>query len=102
MKGFYYIENSVNEFNSSQTAFFDTLEDAKEAMKYCGDWYRPMGTGKIYFQPTEFEVITLTTTPYGKKELVEYKRIKQSGRKFICRGAGLDENGEVIFSDKEW
>ena len=31
-----------------------------------------------------------------------YKRISQKRAEFICRGDGLDENGNVIFSDKWW
>lgn len=105
MKGFYYIKNSVDEYHSEPSVYTETLEEAKEAIKYCEDWYRPMGTGEIYFQPVEFEVVELTHEPdrfLGETEPVKYKRIGQKRAKFICRGKGLDENGEVIFSDKEW
>lgn len=105
MKGFYYIENSVSEFTSKPSVYTNTLEEAKEAIKYCGDWYRPRGTGKIFFQPTEYEVVELTHEPerfLGETELVKYKHVRQKRAEFICRGDGLDENGNVIFSDKEW
>ena len=102
MKGFYYIKNTVDEYRSEPSVYTETLEEAKEAIKYCGDWYCPMGTGKIFFQPTDFEVVELSRIPYGKTEPVKYKRISQKRAKFICRGKGLDENGEVIFSDKEY
>ena len=93
MKGFYYIKNSVDEYHSEPSVYTETLEEAKEAIKYCEDWYRPRGTGKIFFQPTDFEMET---------EPDKYKRISQKRAEFICRGDGLDENGNVIFSDKEW
>lgn len=102
MKGFYYIKNSVDEYHSEPSVYTDTLEEAKEAIKYCGDWYRPKGTGAIYFQPTEFEVVELSSIPYGETEPVKYKCIGQKGAEFICRGEGLDENGEVIFSNNRW
>ena len=102
MKGFYYIKNSVDEYHSEPSVYTETLEEAKEAIKYCEDWYRPRGTGKIFFQPTEYEVVELSSIPYGETEPVKYKRISQKRAEFICRGDGLDENGNVIFSDKEW
>ena len=105
MKGFYYILNSVSEFTSLPHAYCNTLEEAKEAIKYCGDWYRPRGTGKIYFQTTEFEVVELTQEPdrfLGETEPIKYKRIQQKRAEFICRGDGLDKDGNVIFSDKEF
>ena len=92
MKGFYYIENTVNEQRSMPTAYFDTLDEAKEGIKHCADWYCCNGTGTIYFQTTEFTV--------GKYSGGKY--IKQDGPKFICRANGLDEDGNVIFSDKEY
>lgn len=88
MKGFYYIKNSIDEYRSEPSVYTETLEEAKEAIKYCADWFLSMGTGEIYFQPVEFSV--------------KGKRICQPGAKFICRGKGLDRNGEVIFTDKEW
>ncbi len=105
MKGFYYIKNSVDEFRSEPSIYTETLEEAKEAIKYCEDWYDSKGTGEIYFQPTGFEVVELTQEPdrfLGETEPVKYKRIKRPKAKFICRGKGLDENGEVIFSVKKW
>jgi len=105
MKGFYYIKNSIDECHSEPTIYTETLKEAKEAIKYCEDWYRPKGTGEIYFQPVEFKVDELTREPnrfLGETEPAKYKRIKQDRAKFICRGMGLDENGEVIFSKKRW
>ena len=102
MKGFYYIENSVNEFHSAPTAFFETLEEAKEAIKYCADWFVGRGTGRILFQSTEFKVVERSYIPYGTTEPTTYKAIQQEPPKFICRGVGLDEDGNVIFSDERW
>lgn len=48
-KGIYYIKNTVDEWNSRISGFFPTLDEAKEALKKCNDWYRSAGTGKIYF-----------------------------------------------------
>ena len=50
MKGIYYIENTVNEWNTAIVGYFETLEEAKEALKECNDWYRPNGTGTIRFK----------------------------------------------------
>lgn len=50
MKGIYYIENTINEFGSIITGYFSTIEDAKEALKECSDWFKPKGTGEIYFK----------------------------------------------------
>lgn len=102
MKGFYYIENSVNEYHSEQTIYTETLEEAKEAIKGCSDWYWDKGTGKIYFQSLEFVVEERSYVPYGKTEPVKYKVTRQKKAEFVCRGEGLDENGNVVFSDKEW
>lgn len=62
MKGIYYIENEIGEFASSIQGYFTSLDDAKEALKLCSDWYRPKGTGKIYF--TEFGLKGKTTLVY--------------------------------------
>lgn len=105
MKGFYYIENYVNEVDKEPTIYTETLEEAKEAIKGCSDWYCDRGTGKIYFQTTEFKTTEMTREPdyfFGETEPIKYKEVKQKRREFICRGKGLDENGNVIFSDKEW
>lgn len=88
MKGFYYIENSVDEYHGHASAFFETLEEAKEAIKDFSDWYRERGTGCIYFQP------------FGTKP-GDYGLARKLPSKFICRGMGV-KNGEVIFSDKEF
>ena len=74
-KGIYYIENAIDERAVSNTAYFETLEEAKEAIKDCADWWCPNGTGRIYFR--------------------EFGLNKHSV--FICRGLG---NG--TFSDKRW
>lgn len=49
MNGVYYIENTVSEYKSSISCYFKTLDEAKEALKKCSDWYRPNGTGRIYW-----------------------------------------------------
>ena len=50
MKGFYYIENTCDEWHTFVSGYFETLEAAKEALKECNDWWRPNGTGRIYYQ----------------------------------------------------
>ena len=52
MKGFYFIENTTDEWHSHETAYFSTLKEAKEALKYCADWFLGEGTGRIYYQET--------------------------------------------------
>ena len=92
-KGFYYIENTVDEWHSSKSAFLETLEEAKEAIKHFSDWYGGKGTGKIYFQP------------FGTKEdRTSWGTLYTHGmpRRFICRGMGVDEKGNVEFSEKEY
>ena len=88
MKGFYYIENSVDEYHSEPQAFFETLDEAKEAMKGFSDWYRGKGTGKIYFQPfgTNSRSSEYSSWLVGKSP------------RFICQGKGLDDEGNVVFS----
>ena len=49
MKGVYFIVNSINEIATNVSGYFSTLEEAKEALKDCHDWYRSNGTGHIYF-----------------------------------------------------
>lgn len=44
----YIIENTVNEYGSSEQGYFLSLGDAVDAIKKCCDWYRSNGTGKIY------------------------------------------------------
>lgn len=44
----YYIENTVDEHNTQINGYFRTLDEAKEGLKDCCDWYRPKGTGRIY------------------------------------------------------
>ena len=105
MKGFYFIENTIDEWRSSETGFFETLEKAKEAMKYCSDWYLSKGTGSIYYQEfgIDLKTTTVTTVEYGGRVTEETrKELHRKPREFVCRGTGLDENGNVIFSDKRW
>ncbi len=45
---FYYIENTVDECHTEITAYCKTLNEAKERLKTCRDWYGEMGTGRIY------------------------------------------------------
>ena len=49
MNGVYYIKNTISEFSSECRGYFKTLDEAKEALKKCSDWYRPKGTGRIYW-----------------------------------------------------
>ena len=44
----YIIENTVNEYGSSEQGYSLSLGDAVDAIKQCCDWYRSNGTGKIY------------------------------------------------------
>ena len=74
-KGFYYILNTIDEQRTAPYAFFETLPEAKEAMKTASDWYCDEGTGSIYFQP------------FGKQHMPV----------LILRGHGLDDKGEVIW-----
>jgi hypothetical protein len=48
MKKIYYIECTTSEFSSAIKGYFETLEEAKEALKSCSNWYGPDNTGKIY------------------------------------------------------
>lgn len=48
--GIYFIENTINEIATAVKGYFSTLDDAKEALKECSNWYRPKGTGNIYFR----------------------------------------------------
>ena len=45
---YYEIVNIVSETQSKVSGRYATLEAAQEALKGCCDWYRPIGTGKIY------------------------------------------------------
>lgn len=44
----YYIVNTINERDTQVSGYFTSLEDAKETLKECNDWYRDHGTGRIY------------------------------------------------------
>jgi hypothetical protein len=48
MKKIYYIECTTSEFSSVIKGYFETLEEAQEALKSCSNWYAPNNTGKIY------------------------------------------------------
>jgi len=50
MKGIYFIKNSVNEYNTRISGYFPTEDEAKDALKDCADWFRPKGTGEIWFK----------------------------------------------------
>lgn len=50
MNGYYFIENTVNEYSSRQQGSFETLDETIKALAECNDWWCPMGTGTIYFQ----------------------------------------------------
>jgi len=104
MKGFYFIENATDEWHSSETAYFSTLKEAKEAMKHCADWFCGEGTGRIYYQEfgIDLKTTTITTVEYGKVTEKTRKELHRNPRKFICRGKGLDKNGNVIFTEEEF
>lgn len=65
MKKIYYIECTTSEFHSGIQGYFETLEEAKEALKSCSNWYCPKNTGKIYSQELGLN---------GKKELIINKQ----------------------------
>lgn len=48
--GIYFIENVLDEIHTGISGVFKTLDDAKEGLKDCADWFRPNGTGKIFFR----------------------------------------------------
>ena len=50
MDGIYYIQNIVDERRVIIRGYFKSLEEAKEALKDCSDWFCPKGTGRIYFK----------------------------------------------------
>ena len=64
LNGVYFIENTINEFATTVKGYFSTLDDAKEALKECSNWFRPKGTGRIYFQ--EFGLNKPTKLVYKK------------------------------------
>ena len=83
--GFFYIETQDTEYGSSPKAFFKTLEEAKDAMRYFSDHYGWKGTGKIYFQP-----FGLADTDLGKQ--------KAKDPEYVCRGTGLNADGNAVFT----
>ena len=50
MKGIYYIVNTIDEWRTSISGYFTTEDEAKDALNKCADWWRPKGTGEIWFQ----------------------------------------------------
>ena len=64
MKGIYYIENSLDERRSGISGYFETEDAAREGLKFCSDWFRSNGTGRIYFR--EFGLHGKTTLIYEK------------------------------------
>lgn len=50
MTGIYFIKNTIDEYHSSISGYFPTEDEARDALKDCADWFRPHGTGTIYFQ----------------------------------------------------
>lgn len=61
MKGIYYILNSIDERRTRISGYFLTEDEAREGLKKCSNWFRPNGTGEIWFQ--EFGI-------NGKKTLI--------------------------------
>ena len=50
MKGIYFIVNTIDEIHTRISGYFMTEDEAREGIKNCADWFRPNGTGTIYFQ----------------------------------------------------
>ena len=50
MNGIYYIENTVDEMRTQISGYFQTEEEAREALKKCSNWFMKKGTGIIYFK----------------------------------------------------
>ncbi len=50
MKGIYYIENTIDERATTISGFFQTEEEAREAIKECSNWFCGKGTGVIWFK----------------------------------------------------
>ena len=48
MEKIYYIENTIDEFNTSVSGYFPTYDEAFEALKECYNWWQEKGTGRIY------------------------------------------------------
>ena len=48
MNEIFFIENTIDEWNTSIKGYFPTFEEAKEKLAECCDWYCAKGTGKIY------------------------------------------------------
>lgn len=55
----YFIKNTINEYDTTIRGYFSSLDNAKEALKKCEDWWRSKGTGRIY----EVELDTLNSYP---------------------------------------
>jgi hypothetical protein len=49
--GVFFIENTINETRCKVSAYFGSRIDALAGLSECADWFRPNGTGEIYFQP---------------------------------------------------
>ncbi|MBP5597713.1 MAG: hypothetical protein J6Y02_20245 [Pseudobutyrivibrio sp.] len=92
--GIYYIENTTDNYHSSPSAYFKTLEEAKAALRFFSDWWFDKGTGRIYFQPFGFYLKTDTYESFTR--VLTYK----PSPIFVCRGMGLDQDGNVIFSNE--
>lgn len=98
MKGVFYIENSTDEWHSGPSAYFETLKDAMDAMRYFADWFYPYGTGRIWYQPFGFDEKTYET--FGGTVKAYGKMLEPE---FICRGTGInEETGEVEFSKERF
>ena len=50
-EGVFFIENTIDETRSKVSAYFGSRRDALAGLSECADWFRPNGTGAIYFQP---------------------------------------------------
>ena len=65
--GYFFISNTVGEWQSQITGTFPNYDEAKEALKECADWYCSKGTGTICFQPFGLHRHSIQVYPAPKK-----------------------------------
>lgn len=94
--GFFYIETQDTEYGSSPKAFFKTLEEAKDAMRYFSDHYGWKGTGKIYFQP--FGIVHYIKENEQEAEILYDEIVVSKDPEYVCRGTGLNADGNAVFT----
>lgn len=62
MKYIYIISNTVGEFKSRDSCYCTSMDEVKECIQKCSDWYRSNGTGTVY----RIEL----NNPKAKRELI--------------------------------